>query len=341
MNWFSFITATSFMPVPATKESGDVDNLYIFLLVSGLISFIILIGGMVIFIFKYRRKTEDQKSAYITHNTLAEFLWSFIPFVIMMVIFAWGWSVFHDLRRVGEKGDVEVHVTARQWAWTFKYANDIEINSPSDKKLVENDPDSTLLKPEIVVVPVGKTIRFILTSDDVLHSFYVPAFRNKMDAVPGRRTTFTFTPIEKGDFTVFCTEYCGTKHSNMMATIRVVDGEQFAAWQAEKLAASAGASNKGPAERGEALFKGSLGCGGCHSIDGSRIVGPTFKGLYGNKRDFADGSSVTADDAYIKQSILVPTAKIVAGYPPAMSSFQGRIKEDEIKDIIEFIKTLK
>lgn len=126
-----------------------------------------------------------------------------------------------------------------------------------------------------------------------------------------------------------------------MATIRVVDGEQFAAWQAEKLAASAGASTRGPAERGEALFKGSLGCSGCHSIDGSRIVGPTFKGLYGNKREFADGSSVTADDAYIKQSILVPTAKIVAGFPPAMSSFQGRIKEDEIKDIIEFIKTLK
>ncbi|TGK08032.1 cytochrome c oxidase subunit II [Leptospira semungkisensis] len=329
------------MPVPATKESGDVDNLYIFLLVSGLISFIILIGGMVIFIFKYRRKTEDQKSAYITHNTLAEFLWSFIPFVIMMVIFAWGWNVFHDLRKVGVKGDVEVHVTARQWAWTFKYANGIEVNSPTGDKLEPNIPESTLLKPEIVVVPVGKTIRFILTSDDVLHSFYVPAFRNKMDAVPGRRTTFTFTPIEKGDFTVFCTEYCGTKHSNMMATIRVVDSEQFTAWQAAEIGKKAGAADAGPAQRGEALFKGSLGCSGCHSLDGSRIVGPSFKGLYGNKRDFADGSSVVADDAYIKQSILVPTAKVVAGFPPAMSSFQGRIKEDEIKDIIEFIKTLK
>lgn len=341
MNWFSFIPATSFMPVPATKEAADVDSLYIFLLVSGLISFIILIGGMVIFIFRYRRKTEDQKSAYITHNTLAEFLWSFIPFVIMMVIFAWGWSVFHDLRKVGEKGDVEVHVTARQWAWTFKYADGTEINSPGSDKLIPGDADSTLLKPEIVVVPVGKTIRFVLTSDDVLHSFYVPAFRNKMDAVPGRKTTFTFTPIEKGDFTVFCTEYCGTKHSNMMATIRVVDGEAFTAWQDQQKASKGAAADLGPAQRGEALFKGSLGCSGCHSIDGSRVVGPTFKGLYGSKRDFADGSSLVADDAYIKQSILVPTAKIVATYPPAMSSFQGRIKDDEIKDIIEFIKTLK
>ncbi|WP_208861151.1 cytochrome c oxidase subunit II [Leptospira neocaledonica] len=338
MNWFSFITATSFMPVPATKESGDVDNLYIFLLVSGLISFIILIGGMVIFIFKYRRKTEDQKSAYITHNTLAEFLWSFIPFVIMMIIFAWGWSVFHDLRRVGEKGDVEVHVTARQWAWQFQYANGIIINSPTDKMYDPSVPESTLFAPQIVVVPLGKTIRFILTSDDVLHSFYVPAFRNKMDAVPGRRTTFTFTPIEKGDFTVFCTEYCGTKHSNMMATIRVVDVEQFAAWETQNQPKTGGPVDH--VKRGEELYN-NLGCNVCHSVNGNKSIGPTWKGLYGNKRVFVDGSSVVADDAYIKQSILLPTAKIVDGFPPAMSSFQGRIKEDEIKSIIEFIKTLK
>ncbi|PJZ78306.1 cytochrome c oxidase subunit II [Leptospira neocaledonica] len=326
------------MPVPATKESGDVDNLYIFLLVSGLISFIILIGGMVIFIFKYRRKTEDQKSAYITHNTLAEFLWSFIPFVIMMIIFAWGWSVFHDLRRVGEKGDVEVHVTARQWAWQFQYANGIIINSPTDKMYDPSVPESTLFAPQIVVVPLGKTIRFILTSDDVLHSFYVPAFRNKMDAVPGRRTTFTFTPIEKGDFTVFCTEYCGTKHSNMMATIRVVDVEQFAAWETQNQPKTGGPVDH--VKRGEELYN-NLGCNVCHSVNGNKSIGPTWKGLYGNKRVFVDGSSVVADDAYIKQSILLPTAKIVDGFPPAMSSFQGRIKEDEIKSIIEFIKTLK
>ncbi|TGK11890.1 cytochrome c oxidase subunit II [Leptospira fletcheri] len=340
MNWYHFITATSFMPVPASAAAAGVDYLYAFLLISGLISFVILIGGMTIFIIRYRRQSETQKSAYITHNTLAEFLWSFIPFVIMMVIFAWGWVVFDDLRKVGVAGDVEVHVTARQWAWSFQYKDGIKVSSPTSDKLNPEIANSTLLKPGIVVLPIGKTVRFILTSDDVLHSFYVPAFRNKMDAVPGRRTTFTFKPIEKGDFTVFCTEYCGTSHSNMMATIRVVDSEQYAAWIGEQKAAAANAGNANPADKGKALYT-ELGCNSCHSLDGSRIVGPSFKGLYGNKREFADGSTGKGDDEYIKQSILVPTAKIVAGFPPAMPSFQGRVSNEQMTDIIEFIKTLK
>ncbi|PJZ71577.1 cytochrome c oxidase subunit II [Leptospira perolatii] len=328
------------MPVQASKEAVGVDHLYAFLLISSLISFVILIGGMTWFIFKYRRKTENDKTAYITHNTLAEFIWSFVPLVVLLAIFFWGWAVLSDLRKTGVKGDVEIHVTARQWSWAFQYQDGISITSPSGDHFESDTAKSTLLKPAIVTVPVDQTVRLVMTSVDVLHSFYVPAFRNKMDVVPGRRTTFTFKPTQKGDFTVFCTEYCGTSHSNMMATIRVVGSEEFQAWKTaeeEKLKASLSAT---PADKGLALYN-SKGCNSCHTVDGTPRVGPSFKGIYGSKKQFADGSAGSADDNYIQQSILVPNAKVVKGFPPVMPSFQGQLSNEDIQNIIEYFKTLK
>ncbi|RHX81671.1 cytochrome c oxidase subunit II [Leptospira yasudae] len=321
------------MPVQASEVAKNVDNLYLFLLVSSLISFVILIGGMTWFIFKYRRKTDTDKTAYITHNTLAEFLWSFIPLVIMIVIFWWGWVIFADLRRVHDKGDIEIHVTARQWQWTFKYPNGVTVVSPNATEKL-----NSLFQPNGIYVPVGKTVRLVMTSQDVLHSFYVPAFRNKMDAIPGRYTTLTFTPTEKGDFVVYCTEFCGTSHSNMLSAIRVVDSETFDKWYAA--AGNVDLSKVPPAELGKKLYA-EKACAGCHSIDGSRLVGPTYKGLFGSAREFEAGPGANADENYIRKSILQPTAQVVKGYPPAMPSYQGQLSDDEINALIEYIKTLK
>ncbi|TGK36080.1 cytochrome c oxidase subunit II [Leptospira gomenensis] len=321
------------MPVQASEVAKNVDNLYLFLLVSSLISFVILIGGMTWFIFKYRRKTDADKTAYITHNTLAEFLWSFIPLVIMIVIFWWGWRIFADLRKVHDKGDIEIHVTARQWQWTFKYPNGVTVVSPNATEKLDS-----LFQPNGIYVPVGKTVRLVMTSQDVIHSFYVPAFRNKMDAIPGRYTTLTFTPTEKGDFVVYCTEFCGTSHSNMLSAIRVVDSETFDKWYAA--AGNVDLSKIPPAELGKKLYA-EKACAGCHSIDGTRLVGPSYKGLFGSAREFEAGPGANADENYIRKSILQPTAQVVKGYPPAMPSYQGQLSDDEINALIEYIKTLK
>ncbi|EMJ94888.1 cytochrome c oxidase, subunit II [Leptospira alstonii serovar Pingchang str. 80-412] len=321
------------MPVQASEVAKNVDNLYLFLLVSSLIFFVILIGGMTWFIFKYRRKTDADKTAYITHNTLAEFLWSFIPLVIMIVIFWWGWVIFADLRKVHDKGDIEIHVTARQWQWTFKYANGVTVVSPNATEKLD-----TLFQPNGIYVPVGKTIRLVMTSQDVLHSFFVPAFRNKMDVIPGRYTTLVFTPTEKGDFVVYCTEFCGTSHSNMLSAIRVVDSETYDKWYAA--AGNVDLSKIPPAELGKKLYA-EKACAGCHSLDGSRLVGPSYKGLFGSAREFEAGPGVNADENYIRKSILQPIAQVVKGYPPAMPSYQGQLSDDEINALIEYIKTLK
>ncbi|MDF3823049.1 cytochrome c oxidase subunit II, partial [Leptospira sp. 96542] len=304
----------------ATEIAKEVDLLYAFLIISSLVSFVILIGGMTWFLVKFKRTSPDQKSAYITHNNFAEFLWSFIPLLIMMAIFYWGMVIFEKLRVPPQDVAVEIHVTAEQWAWTYKYANGKEFYSASE------DP---------LVVPVGKATKLILTSKDVIHSFYVPAFRTKQDAVPGKFTQLWFEPNQVGDFIVFCTEYCGTKHSGMMIKIKAVSSEDFAAWyHADKKAAES------PADKGKLLFA-QKACVSCHSLDGSRVVGPSMKGLFGSNRKFTDGSQTMADENYLRESILVSGAKIVESYQPAMPVFQGSLSDEEVSDLIEYIKTIK
>ncbi len=214
----------------------------------------------------------------------------------------------------------EIHVTAEQWAWTYRYANGKEFYSSA------NDP---------LIVPAGKATKIILSSKDVIHSFFVPAFRVKQDAVPGKYTQVWFEPKEPGTFVVFCTEYCGTKHSGMLVTIKALPADEFAAWfHAEKKGADT------PADKGKTLFA-QKACASCHSLDGSRIVGPSMKGLFGSSKKFADGSGAKADETYLRESILVSTAKIVEGYAPAMPVFQGQLSDEDVENLIEYIKTIK
>lgn len=311
----------TFMPVAGTKLAEEVDTFYAFLVIASLIAFVILIGGMVWFLVKFKRVRPDQKSAHITHNAVAEFSWSFIPLVILMVIFYWGWELFAKLRTPPENIAEEIHVTARQWAWEYTYKNGKTFYS------LDNEP---------LNVPVGKPVKIILTSADVIHSFFVPAFRIKQDAVPGKYTEVWFEPKEVGNYVVMCTEYCGTKHSNMMIRIQAMKPDEYVAW----FHSEESQSGVSLADIGKKLYT-SKACASCHSLDGSRIVGPTFKGLYGSKREFEGGGSALADENYIRESILIANAKIVKGYPAAMPVYQGQLDDEEITALIEFIKTIQ
>lgn len=317
MFWWTSIAAADYLPVKASKLAGDVDAIYNFILICSIVSFILLMGGMAYFIVKYRRRTDNDKVAYISHNHTLEFLWSFIPFVLFMAMFFWGWKVYHKMRQFPDDA-IQVAVTGRKWAWTIKYANGAELVNE-------------------LVIPVNKATVLSMTSEDVIHSFYVPSFRVKQDVVPGKRSRLAFEPTVVGDYRIFCAEYCGTQHSQMIGMVHVLEQDAYSKWEKEQ----ANQGSLSPAQKGEKLYK-TQACFTCHSTDGSRIVGPSWKGLWGSARKFTDGSAIpVANEEYIRSSILNPLEKIVEGYAPAMPTYQGRISEEQINDIIEYMKTLK
>lgn len=338
MFWISQAHAGTFMPPAATKVAEQVDSIYAFLLISSLISFIILMGGLGYFIVKYRRKTANDKTAYITHNSTLEFLWSFIPLVIFMICFFWGAYVYKQMRTYPENA-LEINVNGKKWDWDFTYKN--------GRKITSDVNDKNEKVPATMVVPVGRPVKLIMTSipvnpDDrpVLHSFYVPSFRVKQDLVPGRYTALTFTAEKKGLFNIFCTEYCGTGHSKMLGLIKVVSEEEFNSWILGS-DAGGGAGGASPMDIGKKVYS-NYACIGCHSLDGSANVGPTWKGLFGSTRNFVDGTSAVADENYLRESILNSKAKIVKGYENGnMPAFAGTLKDDDVTAVIEFIKSLK
>ena len=331
--------AQSFMPPAATEIAESVDSLYAFLLISSLISFIILMGGLAYFVNKYRRKGKDDKTAYISHDHTLEFIWSFVPFVIFMICFAWGAKVYLDMREVPEDA-LQIHVVAKKWDWEFIYKNGL--------KLTSEVGDKGEKLPATMIVPVNKQVQVIMTSTKVnaedkkdravLHSFFVPAFRVKQDIVPGRYTQLSFKPNKLGNFWLFCTEYCGTGHSQMLGRIKVVSEQAFNDFI---LGDSSGPKVLTLEEKGKKIYQ-QYACIGCHSLDGKTMTGPTWKGLYGSERVFADGSKTVADDNYLKESILNSNAKIVKGYPANnMPSFAGQLKDEDVTAVIEFIKSVK
>lgn len=304
-----------FMPPEATEIAGNVDALYGFLLIVSFISCVLVIGGMIVFAIKCRRKGPNDKTPYIAHNTTLEFLWSFIPFVIFMVVFVWGWIVYSRLRTMPEDA-LEIAVQGQKWNWTFTYKNGRSTGGD-------------------VYVPVGQPVRLVMTSIDVIHSFYIPAFRTKQDVVPGRYSQLWFKADHVGDYQVFCAEYCGDKHSAMLAKIHVVPRKQFDEWLSND-------PYKGLSmvEVGRKVYTSR--CIACHNLTDVKNVGPGFKGLFGHQADLEGGEKVTIDENYIRESILNPNAKIVLGFPKGvMPTFAGQLNEQEIMGAIEFIKSLK
>lgn len=304
------------MPVKASTVAGSVDAVYYFILACSVLSFLLLMGGMTYFIIKYRRRTDHDKTPHITHNYFAEFLWSFIPFVLFMIIFYVGWKVY-KVQRTFPTDALQIEVVGKKWAWQINYKEGFSLVNE-------------------LYVPVNKAVIINLTSDDVLHSFYIPSFRVKQDAVPGKRSRLWFEATQTGEFHIFCTEYCGTQHSTMMGKVHVLEENEYEEWLQE----ASNVTDLTDVQKGEKLYKTQV-CFTCHSLDGSKVLGPSFKGLWGRTQTLESGKTVVVDEAYIKESILNPLKEIVKGYPPSMPPYQGRITDIQIQQIIEYIKTIK
>lgn len=321
------LTPWSTLPQASTFAEGT-DNVYLFIVVLSVFFFVLIMGVQAYFMWKYRRLSEDQKTSSITHNGKLEFLWSAIPAVLLVVIFVWG-EVDFLKQTVPPSDAIQVRVTGRQWYWTVDYPDHPGV------QLTSSVDDSTVT----MMVPKGRPVQLTMTSEDVLHSFYIPAFRVKRDVVPGRYTSMWFEATQVGEFNMYCAEYCGDQHSAMVGVVKVLEPELFDAALAEagRLEQDEGESL---ADFGKRIYS-RRGCNACHSVDGSPKTGPTWKGLWG-KQETTDKGTVTVDDNYVRESVLEPNAQIVAGFNGVkMPSYKGQLEDKHITALIEYIKTLK
>jgi cytochrome c oxidase subunit 2 len=279
-----------------------------------------IVGVMLYFAVKYRQRNGvDHETPAIEGNNALEVIWTVFPTLVCIWVAWLGFDSFVDLRSPPANA-MEINVTGRKWAWDFQYANGKRTTSE-------------------LVVPVDEPVKLIMTSKDVLHSFFVPVMRTKMDVIPGRYTYEWFRPIKTGDFQVFCTEYCGDEHSKMLARLKVLPKAEFERWLADDSEERKLASLK-PSDLGKELYV-SKQCVTCHSLDGSPRVGPSWLKLFGKEGKLADGATYKADENYLKESIINPQAKTVAGYlAMGMPSYAGQLSDDEIGGIIAFIKTV-
>ena len=304
----------------ASLASHDVDAVFIFILVIAGFFFILTQGLLIYFAVRYRRKKgEEVNTPYITGNHALEIVWIIVPSLLLVGIFAYGLQVFLRMR-TPLPGAVEVQVTASQFQWSFKY------------------PDGRSAANELRLA-LGKPVKLVMTSRDVIHGFFIPAYRQKQDVLPGSYTYLWLLPKRAGTFDIYCSQYCGTGHSLMRGALIVMPQAEYLAWeQGEQKKLQAGGGS--PADQGKSVFE-SAGCLGCHSVDGSAKVGPTLKGVFGSRVELADGKTVLADEGYLRESIVDPNAKIVKGFQPIMPSFKATLKDDEIAALIAYLKTLK
>lgn len=298
--------------------SATVDG--VFLLIAG-VSVFLLAGvtiAMVWFAVRYRR-SRHPRAENIEGNLALEIVWTVIPTLLVLAIFWVGWKGFVFMRTVPADAML-VKVTGRMWAWQFTY---------------ESGRSDSVLR-----VPEGRPVKLAITSADVLHSLFIPAFRVKEDAVPGRETYLWFKPDRTGSFDLFCSEYCGMGHSSMITKVEVMPDADFQAWYAGAAKpAAAGAKAGGP--DGAKLFQ-DKGCIACHSVDGSPKVGPTLKGVFGRRLTVTTGGrerEITADEAYLRKSLLDPQADIVKGFPPVMPPQKGAFTDAELDALINYLKT--
>lgn len=310
------------LPEAASTTAAGVDQTFWLIYWVCVVSFLLVVVPMTAFMFMYKRKTEDQKAlSQADHSQLLEILWSAVPTVFFIIIFVVGFRGFLDLY-VPPKNAMEVQITGKKWDWTMKYPCGASVGGVG----------------ATFPMPLNKPVKGVLTSVDVLHSFFIPNFRTKIDAVPYRYTTLWWQPTKVGTFPVFCTEYCGKDHSNMLARIEVMEQDKWDAWYTKACAESGGPAS---VEAGEKIYSGKGGCIACHSLDGSKRVGPSFKGIWGRQEKLQGGEPVTVDEDYLIESILYPNKKIVEGYPPAMPAMGQTLSKTDIDSLVLWMKTLK
>ena len=304
---------TPLFPESASTWAGPVDALYFFLIGITALFSILIAATIVIFAIKFRRKTPDSVGARIHGGFWLEIAWSVIPLLICMVIFVWGAAVFFAMSRPPDE-TLNIYAVGKQWMWKFQHLNgQREINE--------------------LHVPVGRNVKMIMTSEDVIHDLSFPAFRVKADVIPGRYTHIWFQATKPGTYHLFCAEYCGTKHSGMVGQVVVMEPQDYEAWL------TGGMRDGSMVSAGEKAFQ-DLACNTCHRAD-AQGRGPVLTDLYGKTVDLASGAKATVDESYIRESILTPSAKVVAGFQPIMPTFQGLVGEESLLELIEYVKSLK
>jgi cytochrome c oxidase subunit II len=294
------------------NTTGKVDSTFLFIVAISVCLLVMVTFTMIFFLIKYNRKRHPQQEE-VKESTALEIIWTIVPTLLVLLMFYYGWVNFDYIRNPPPNA-MPVNVIARQWSWLFKY---------------ENGKQSDVLR-----VPIGKPVKLILTSQDVIHSLFIPAFRIKEDCVPGMKTHLWFNANEAGTYNIFCTEYCGAGHSHMLSKVIVMPVNEFEAWYQAKKAVS-------PEKEGNDLLN-SKGCLGCHSLDGTPKIGPTFKGLFGSKVTVSTHGKervIVADEDYLKKSILEPQFDLVKGYPPVMPTVT--LTQKELEAIIEYLEILK
>lgn len=303
-----------FVPDSASSLSWKVDAVYFYL--SGVtLFFTLLISAILIFfVIRYRRRTPYEIPRPIAGSHKLETLWTAIPFLIAMTIFGWSAKVYFEQFSPPQNA-IEVYVVGKQWMWKIQH-------STGQREINE------------LHVPVGKKIKLIMTTEDVIHDFFVPAFRMKADVVPGKFTTQWFEATKTGTYHLFCAEYCGMNHSGMIGSVIVMEPREFDNW----LSGNAGSTT--PAAAGQQLYQ-TLGCASCHGANGEGGRGPTLLGVFGKQTQLVGGQTITADEPYIRESIMNPQAKLVEGFGPIMPTFQGQISEDQLVQLVAYIKSLQ
>jgi cytochrome c oxidase subunit 2 len=301
-----------FWPRTAALNAVVVNNLYIAELgVCGLILSMV-IGMMLTFCVRYRAGSTVSRADRVKKTWHWEIGWTTATFVMFLVLFVWGASVYIWLFK-SPPGDIEIYVVAKQWMWKLQH--------PGGQREID-----------ALHIPVDKTIRLVMASQDVIHSFFVPAFRIKHDVVPGTYETIWFKATKTGTYTFECAQYCGTQHATMKGEVVVMTPPEYARWLTEQ------GVNQSLAQQGEALFR-QHGCSGCHGAN-STVHAPDLVGLYGSLVHLQDGSTVRADERYIRDSILMPKSQIVVGYPPIMPDFSGQLSEEELFKLVAYIQSL-
>jgi cytochrome c oxidase subunit 2 len=296
----------------ASKQAAQIDELWWFLCLVSLVMTVIIFVGVPFFAVKYRKKP-GVKATQIEGSNVLEIGWSVVPFIVMLVMFWWGADLFYAAV-TPPKDAMEVFVTGKQWMWKVQYPNGYrEIDE--------------------LHVPVGQPVKLTMASEDVIHSFSIPAFRVRHDVVPGYYDTLWFTPSKPGKYHIFCTEFCGNQHAHMIGWVTVMERNEYESWS------GGGGTGGSLAEQGEKLFTQN-GCSTCHLLDQQGRC-PVLRGLYNKPVQLAGGQTVLADDAYLRESILEPNAKIVAGFEPnIMPNFKGQLSEENVIQLIAYIKSL-